>query len=139
MSSIPGRPNANTTIVKFIIQCIDRLKGRKAQKDIASEAGFANVNVLSMIKAGTIKVPLDRVPGLAKALGCDPARLFLLALEQYFESSALSSIKEIFGTIITTNEAAWVDAIRKASDHSDPSLTAKRAKIIRALFGKTGA
>ena len=96
MTLVPGRPNANTSIAKFIGQCIDQLKGRKAQKDIASEAGFTNVNVLSMIKAGTIKVPLDRVPGLAKALGCDPARLFLLALEQHFESGALSAVKEIF-------------------------------------------
>ncbi|WP_214476080.1 XRE family transcriptional regulator [Mesorhizobium sp. dw_380] len=133
-----GRPNANSAIAKFIDGRIDKLKGRKSQKDVAVEAGFTNVNVLSMMKSGTVKIPFDRVPGLAKALECDPARLFLLALEQYFESSALVAIKRIFGTVVSENEVSWIEALRKSSDNADPPLTAKRAKILRAIFGKIG-
>lgn len=138
MDNPSGHPNANTEIAKFIDSRIDQLKGRKSQKDIAAEAGFTNVNVLSMMKSGATKIPFDRVPGLAKALGCDPARLFLLALEQYFESSALVAIKQIFGTVVSENEVSWIEALRKASDNSDPPVTAKRAKILRAIFGKIG-
>jgi len=133
-----GRPNANTEIAKFIDGRIDQLKGRKSQKDVAVQAGFTNVNFLSMIKSGAAKVPFDRVPGLAKALECDPARLFLLALEQYYESSALVAIKQIFGTVVSDNEVSWIEALRKASDNTDPPITAKRAKILRAIFGKIG-
>lgn len=138
MNTPSGRPNANTEIAKFMDGRIDQLKGRKSQKDIAVQAGFINVNVLSMMKSGATKVPFDRVPGLARALECDPARLFLLALEQYFESSALVAIKQIFGTVVSENEISWIEALRKASDNTDPHLTAKRAKILRAIFGKIG-
>lgn len=138
MNTPSGRPNANSEIAKFIDGRIDRLKGRKSQKDIAVEAGFTNVNFISMIKSGVAKVPFDRVPGLAKALECDPARLFLLALEQYFESSALMAIKQIFGTVVSENEVSWIEALRKASDNTDPPVTAKRARILRAIFGKIG-
>jgi hypothetical protein len=68
MNTPSGRPNANTEIAKFIDGRIDQLKGRKSQKDIAVQAGFTNVNVLSMMKSGATKIPFDRVPGLAKAL-----------------------------------------------------------------------
>ncbi|UVK40991.1 XRE family transcriptional regulator [Mesorhizobium sp. AR10] len=138
MNNTSGYPNANNEIAKFIDRRIDQLKGRKSQKDVAVEAGFINTNILSMIKTGATKVPFDRVPGLAKALECDPARLFLLALEQYFESSALVAIKQIFGTVVSENEVSWIEALRKASDNTDPPLTAKRAKILRAIFGKIG-
>ncbi|MER8857022.1 XRE family transcriptional regulator [Mesorhizobium sp. M0757] len=133
-----GQPNADTGIAKFIDRRIDQLKGRKSQRDIAVEAGFTNVNFVSMLKSGAAKVPFDRVPGLAKALECDPARLFLLALEQYFESSALVAIKQIFGTVVSENEVSWIEVLRKASDNTDPPVTAKRAKILRAIFGKIG-
>ncbi len=35
-----------------------------------------------MIKNGSTKLPLDRVPSVAKPLECDPKLLFKLALEQ---------------------------------------------------------
>ncbi|WP_033839194.1 hypothetical protein [Mesorhizobium loti] len=138
MNTSPGRPNANTEIAKFIDGRIDQLKGRKSQKDIAAEAGFTNVNFLSMIKSGAAKVPLDRVPALAGALECDGARLFLLALEQYHKRSALVAIKQIFGTVLSPNEVCWIEVLRKASDKTDPPLTVVRARILRAMFGKLG-
>jgi hypothetical protein len=43
------------------------LTGR-TQREIADEAGLPNQNFLSMLKSGTAKVPLRRVPALAAAL-----------------------------------------------------------------------
>ena len=37
-----------------------------------------------MFKRGEVKVPLNKIPLLAKAINADPAHLFRLALEQYW-------------------------------------------------------
>ena len=58
------------------------LKPKKSQLEIASEAGFANPNMVAMIKNGSTKLALDRVPSMARALDCDPAYLLRLTLEQ---------------------------------------------------------
>jgi hypothetical protein len=91
--------------------------------------------MLAMIKSGASKLPLDRVPALAKALECDKALLFKLAVEQ--QATALSLvISDIFGTAVTKNEIAWLEEIRSASDNSDPHLTTKAQRAIRGIFGK---
>ena len=48
----------------------------------------------------------------------------------------LTAIEDIFGTIVTRNEVAWLEEIRDASGHSDPSLTNRSRSAIRAIFGK---
>ncbi len=67
---------------KLIADRVRDLSHRKTQAEIASEAGFANANMMTFLKNGRNKVPLDRVPSLAKALGVDPAMLLRLALDQ---------------------------------------------------------
>lgn len=55
----------------------------KSQNDIAREAGFARRNVISMMKSGDMKVPIDRAPALARACGTDPAAFTRLVLAEY--------------------------------------------------------
>jgi len=136
MTNPPKKPYENSRMTKYLVRRILELRPRKTQSAIATEAGFVNVNMLSMIKNGTNKLPLDRVPGLAKGLECDPAYLFLLALEQVFGSSAEATIRQIFGTLPTRNEVQWLQALREASDNSDPNLTARAHRALREIFGK---
>ena len=136
MTRYPGRPFANTRLAKYLAKRVLELKSTKTQATIATEAGFPNTNMLSMLKNGSNKLPLDRVPGLARGLDCDPAFLFLLALNQVFGNAAEVTIKQIFGTLPTRNEVAWLEEIRGASEHSDPHMTAKAQKAIRGIFGK---
>lgn len=131
-----GRPFADTRLVEFIERRILELRPRKSQLEIAEEAGFSQRTMLANIKAGTNKLPLDRVPGLADALECDPALLFKLALEQLSGNSTVVAIERIFGVVVTANEADWIREIREASDHSDPALTSKRRSVIRTAFGR---
>ena len=49
---------------------------------------------------------------------------------------ARAAVSEIFGTIVTRNELAWLAEIRDASGHTDPNLTARTRPAIRAIFGK---
>jgi len=79
---MPLKPFENSRLAQFVTTRVLELRGRKTQAEIAAQAGFTNPNVMSMLKSGANKLPLDRVPSLAKALECDPAYLLLLALEQ---------------------------------------------------------
>lgn len=135
MKTRAGRPYADSRLVTFLERRIRDMKGRKTQAEIAMEAGFNAVNMMAMIKSGAAKLPLDRVPALARALECDPAVLFKLTVEQ--QDSALAGVvNQIFGIAVSKNESAWLETIRDASDHSDPTLTSKALKAVRGIFGK---
>ena len=76
------QPYQNTATARLIAARIRDLAHKKTQAEIASEAGFPNANMMTFLKNGRNKVPLDRVPSLAKALEIDPAYLMRLALDQ---------------------------------------------------------
>jgi hypothetical protein len=129
------KPHANTPLADFIEKRVLAMRP-KPQNEIAEEAGFVNTNMLSMIKSGAAKLPLDRVAGLAAALECDPKLLFRLALEQHGNETTALAIAEIFGAIVTRNEVVWLHEIRDASGNSDPGMTTRSRAALRAIFGK---
>lgn len=136
MSSHQGKPYAGTRLAKYLEKRILELRPKKTQITIASEAGFVNPNMLAMIKAGAAKLPLDRVAALATALECDSVLLFQLAIEQLGGDTTELAIKQIFGTLVTENEVAWLEEIRRASGNTNPSLTSKARSAVRGIFGK---
>jgi len=136
MNSVAGKPYAHTRLAKFLEKRVLELKHRKTQSVIAKEAGFAQPNMLANIKSGANKLPLDRVPGLAKALETDPTLLFIMAVEQLGGDTTDLAIRKIFGTLVTENEVDWLEEIRSASNNADPSVTAKARSAIRGIFGK---
>ena len=134
--AINANPHEHTRLASFVERRIQELSARKSQGEIAAEAGFMNVNMLSMIKSGKSKLALDRVPALAKALDTDPRQLFLLAFEQAGLKTTLAAVNEVFGTIVSRNEVAWLEEIREASGRTDPSLTSRMRTALRAILGK---
>jgi hypothetical protein len=130
------KPYANTRLIPYLEKRILELRSIKNQAEIASEAGFANVNMLAMIKNGATRLPIDRVPALAEALKVDPARLLQLALEQWTGSAAARAFETIFATVVSSNEVGWLEEIRDASGHSDPVITTRARSAIRAIFGR---
>lgn len=129
-------PFQNTATATLIAERIRVLSHRKSQAEIASEAGFANANMMTFLKNGRNKVPLDRVPSLAQALEVDPAYLMRLALDQAVGATAAKAITDIFGTPATENERGWLNEIRDASGNSDPRLTSRSRAALRAIFHK---
>jgi hypothetical protein len=59
-----------------------------------------------------------------------------LAIEQLGGDTTDLAIRQIFGTLVTENEVAWLEEIRRASGHSNPSLTSKARSAIHGIFGK---
>jgi len=130
------KPHQDTRLAKYVERRILELKSRKTQAEIAAQAGFVNPNMITMIKQGKSKAALDRIPALARALECDPAYLMRLSLEQSVGRTAAAAVIEIFGSPVTANELGWIEAIRAASDNSDPRLTSRSQAAINAIFGR---
>jgi len=119
------KPYEDSRLANYVARRILELKPSKTQSEIAAQAGFVNPNMITMIKQGSNKAALDRIPALARALEVDPAYLMGLALEQAIGRTAAEAVIEIFGDPVTENELGWIKAIREASGHSDPRLTTR--------------
>ena len=83
------KPYQETRLAKFLKARLLELKHQKTQAEIAEEAGFVNPNMVTMIKKGSTKLPIDRVPALAKALESDPALLLRLSVTAIREASSM--------------------------------------------------
>ena len=133
---VAKKPYEDTRLAKYLEQRVLELKPKKTQADIAAEAGFVSANMIAMLKSGSNKVRLDRVPALAMALDCVPAWLLHLALEQTEGDTAARAIVEILGAPVTKNEMGWIMAIREASGDTDPRLATRGRAAIRSVCGK---
>lgn len=129
------KPHEDTRLAKYVERRVLELKPTKSQAEIAALAGYTNPNMITMIKQGSSKVALDRVPALAHALEADPAYVMRLALEQAIGRTAAEAVVEVFGEPVTANEVGWLQAIREASINTDPRLTSRTQAAIKAIFG----
>lgn len=130
------KPHADTPLAKYVERRVLELKPTKSQAEIAVQAGYSNVNMITMIKQGASKVALDRIPALAQALETDPAFMMRLGLQQSVGLTAAKAILEVFGEPVTKNEIGWLQAIREASNNTDPRLTNRSQAAIKAIFGR---
>jgi transcriptional regulator with XRE-family HTH domain len=127
-------PYSGTRLASYVAKRIQQLRPIKSQAAIAAQAGFANANMLAMIKSGKNRLPLDRVVALARSLECDPRYLFRMAIEQSADEDTRGAIREIFGTIVTENEIGWLEEIRRASNGLDPQISIVARKTLRAIL-----
>lgn len=122
------------TLAIFLTKQIDALSGRKSQREIATEIGYDKPNMISMFKRGETKVPLDKVPALAKALNFDPKHLFRLAMEQQWPGMK-KVVDELFSNIASDNEAdILLRPWRAITKERDPSPTSRTAEILERAF-----
>ena len=100
------------TVAKFIDQQITYRE--KLQEKIAAECGFANSNIISMIKNGVTKLPLAKVGVMAKALDVDPVYLLRLTMTEYMPEVWLV-MESIFGraAFVTTGELDLLGKLRQ--------------------------
>lgn len=92
---------------------------RKTQKEIATEIGYPRPNVVAMFKSGATKVPIEKVPLLAKSLGIDKAKLLQMALQEYLPN-VWETIEQVFDLGLTDNEREIILRIRELTDNKNP-------------------
>ena len=117
------KPFGHTAIAKYLDEKIEDMKAFKTQRQIAEEVGFKIPNMISMLKNGDSKVPLDKIVLLARALDADAGHLLRLGLEQYWEGFG-DVIAQIFGHIASTNELElFLNKWRQVTGDMDPKPT----------------
>lgn len=87
----------------------------KKQLEIAEEVGFPKPNIITMIKQGKTKLPLDKVGKFAKAIEVDPLHLFKLCMLEYMPDTWKEIEKMIDQPVLTTNELEFVEVMREAN------------------------
>lgn len=97
----------------FLSRAIDA--SSLTHREVARRAGFARPNVISMMKAGEMKVPIDRIPGLAAALGVSPFDFIRIAMEEY-QPQVWEVLTKTLGAPLTKNEEMLICAL----DLADP-------------------
>lgn len=100
------------------------------QRQIADAVGFKNQNMITMIKQGDAKLPIDRVPAMARTLGIDPLHLFNMALEQFYTPDAIKDLQGILPPALSPPERELIDLVRKKGK----ALTPERLQQIRDLL-----
>jgi hypothetical protein len=128
------QPYEHTALAKYLFTQIEAISSMKTQREIAAEAGYDRPNIISMFKRGEMKVPLDRVGALAKALHVDPGHMMRLALDQSYPELG-PVFRSIFGHTVTDNEFAIIEVIRKASENTNPGVSTALKSQLEDIFG----
>jgi transcriptional regulator with XRE-family HTH domain len=86
-----------------------------SQREIAERAGYTKPNILTMFKQGDTKVPVNKVPALAKALGVDSMHMLRIVLEEYMPE-AWAAMESILGKhTVTDEEMSIIELVRQES------------------------
>lgn len=96
-------------VARFIERRIEET-GQK-QKDIAFKVGFEKPNVITMIKQGKTRLPLDKVGLMANALEIDPTELFQLCMEEY-QPATWKVIAPYMENAMTKDELQLLNSLR---------------------------
>jgi hypothetical protein len=130
------KPFANSRLARYVTERLGRLEASKTQREIAVEVGYDRPNIVSMIKAGNMKMPLDKVPAFAKALGVDVAILMRLAFEQHRDDkTANDPVLRMFTNILSDEELAIVTALRAVERGEAPKVSEDQLRIVQRLVG----
>jgi len=114
------RPSTKPKSVAEYLSWQIHLCGKK-QLEIAEEVGFPKPNIITMIKQGKTKLPLDKVGKFAKAIEVDPIHLFKLCMQEYMPDTWKEIERMIDQPVLTTNELEFIEIIRE-SNVSNPRL-----------------
>jgi hypothetical protein len=126
------KQNRPKTVAEYIGWQID-LCG-KSQKQIAEEAGFPKPNIITMLKKGDTKLPLEKIGKFAKAIEVDPIHLFKLCMQEY-QPDTWGEVQKLFDQpIMTTNEMEILEIVRNA-DVMNPRVHTdeERSRLLDAI------
>ncbi len=104
------RKQRKVTVAQFLEAVINA--SDKQQHEIAEEVGFAKSNMVSMIKLGKAKVPMDKARKIARSLGLDEKDFFLRCLEEYLPSIHQEVVEILDQPALTENEIDIINRIR---------------------------
>ena len=123
------RPTSPTA--RHLYDAIER--SPKTQREIAREAGFASQNMLSMMKTGESKVPINRIPRLSQVLGIAPATFINIALNEY-HPDLYEVIKDQFGIGLSSAQRTLLEVFDEAQHVAPCDLDAGLCDVLLGFF-----
>lgn len=107
--------------------------------ELAILCGFHGPEMLEGILRGELRVPLDKVMPLAKAIGCDGRTLFVLVLKSWFGAELVNTIEEVFANDTgSAVERGWIAFLRDFYGDGIPELTPTLRRRLRLLVSLPG-
>jgi hypothetical protein len=123
------KPQKPKTVAEYIDWQLSISEKRQFQ--VAEDSGFDKPNIITMIKQGKTKLPLEKIGRFAKAIGVDPVHLFKMCIKEYYPETS-AEIEQMFGQpILTKNELDILEAIRSANVENPRLRTdAERQRLV---------
>ena len=108
-------------------------KSEMTQREIADRVGFKHANIISMLKSGDTRVPLDRIPALAQTLGMDEREFLVLAIQEY-HPGVHEVLVEVLGLPLSDAELGIVTMFRMASMRDEIEVEGPFKKALEGLL-----
>jgi hypothetical protein len=103
------------------------------QRELAEAVGYTKPNIISMMKLGQTKIPIEKVPAFAKALGVDRAHFMRLVLQEYMPV-VWDTVQSVMGEMLTDRERKWLELLREVDPGAELNLdTTTIASVREAL------
>ena len=119
-------------LVAYLQERLGAIADRKGDQEIAEEIGYRNAETIRRIRDGEMRLPLDMVGALARALEVDPPYLANLWLASYVPDG-----EELVKPMMTTNESEILEIVRNVTEHRDPKITEETRNLLEAVFQYT--
>lgn len=126
-------PRPTKHVAKFVDHRIRQLSGRRSQKEIAQLSGVSS-SMISAIRHGHHRLPLEKAVKLAQALETDPSHLFRLAMEEALPEQIVADLRVFNGFVTSSNERAIIETIRRIVGIDDPPVTPHVTSGLLAVF-----
>lgn len=108
-------------------------KSELTQREIADRVGFKNANIISMLKAGETRVPLDRIPSLSQTLGIDERLFLMIAIEEY-HPGVHEVLVDVLGLPLSDAELGILTMFRMASMRDEIEVEGPFKKALEGLL-----
>lgn len=120
------------TVAQYIAECI--AASGMTQQEVATAIGMPNANAISMLTTGSLKLPINRIGAIAKALGIDATHLLRLTLREY-SPDLLGAIEDVLERpLISVRGAALIDSFRMVTgDRDERSVVIERDGLLEVL------
>ena len=103
------------------------------QREIADRIGLKHPNVISMIKQGTTRVPLNRIPALSQTLGMDEKDFLILAIQEY-HPGIHEILLDVLGVPLTDAELGILTMFRMADIKGNMEVEGSFRQALEALL-----
>jgi transcriptional regulator with XRE-family HTH domain len=103
------------------------------QREIADRVGFRQANIISMLKTGETRVPLDRIPALAQTLGMNERDFLLTAIAEY-HPGIHEVLVDILGLPLSDAELGIVTMFRMASIRGEIEIEGPLKSALEGLL-----